>query len=100
MLEPPENWHGGWIAALWAGAAIVLLIVLQLVGLGGGTGPGGTARPGSHSMPFLVAVASLVLVAIPFYCTQRWIERRGAERGLEDEATDRKGDDPPPEDAG
>ncbi|MFB6239987.1 MAG: hypothetical protein ABEJ46_00170 [Gemmatimonadota bacterium] len=91
MLEPPEKWHGGWIAGLWVIAAALLLVMLQLSGLGEGTRGG--ARTGSHSIPFLVAVASLVVVAVPFYCTQRWIERRGRRRG--DEPPDRPEDEPP-----
>lgn len=89
MIDPPERWHGGWIVALWVAAAVALVVALQLFGPGGGPGE---SQPRSHSIPFFVAVGSLLLVAVPFYCTQRWIERRGRGRGEEDEPSGRPGE--------
>lgn len=86
MIDPPEHWHGGWIAALWVCAAAVLVVALQLFGPSGGPGE---AQPGSHSMPFFLAVGALLVVAVPFYFTQRWIERRERTRPEGDEAPDR-----------
>lgn len=86
MIDPPERWHGGWIVALWVAAAAALVVALQLFGPDAGPGE---ARPGSHSIPFLLAVGALLVVVGPFYCTQRWIERRDRARDEGEEPPDR-----------
>lgn len=85
MIDPPERWHGGWIAALWVGAGALLVVALQLFGPDAGPGE---AQPGAHSVPFLLAVGSLLVVAVPFYCSQRWIERRDGVRAEGEDAPD------------
>lgn len=76
-MKPPEDWHGGWIVATWVGAALALLIALQLLGLEGGRRA--AAGPRSHLPAFLLAAGSLLLVAGPFYLTVRWLRERSEE---------------------
>lgn len=73
-MKRPEDWHGGWIAAAWVGTGLLLLVCLQLLGVGGGRG--GPSGPGSPTTAFLVAVGSLAFAAVPIYVTQRWLRGR------------------------
>lgn len=85
-MERPEHWPLSWIVLSWVLAAGVFVLLLQLADVGGSARD---SRAGSHVLAFLISAGSILLVAGPFYVTQRWLT--GRERNSSAES---------PEDAG
>lgn len=101
-MKRPEDWHGGWILATWVGAGLLLLVAVQLAGLGD---PGvHDPDPRYHTRAFLLAVGALLLAAVPIYVTDRWLRGRSGreppEAGREREPDGETGDPPAGADSG
>lgn len=75
-MKPPEEWHGGWVVATWAAAALALLALLQAAGY---QGSHPAAAPRSHGPAFVLSAVSLVAAAVPFWITWRWLGARGGD---------------------